>query len=97
MPSYHLSQAGCLINTVLNRYSSQAHYSSTGAIGTAVIVTVYTIRENAYALSNETILAKPVSVSAASDAYMFMLVISFMAFLISCFMPKKEKALQKAA
>ncbi len=68
-----------------------------GAIGTAVIVTVYTIQENTYALGNETMLAKPVSVSAASDAYMFMLVISFMAFLISCFMPKKEKVLQKAA
>jgi len=68
-----------------------------GAIGTAVIVTVYTIQSTSYAseLSMEngnisaTQLAKLASIFGSGDAYVFMLVLSFVAFIFVCMMPKK--------
>lgn len=73
-----------------------------GAIGTAVVITVYTIQatSNASELSMENgnisamQLAKLSSIFSSSDAYVFMLFLSFVAFIFACFMPKKA-AIQK--
>lgn len=73
-----------------------------GAIGTAVIITVYTIQSTSHTsqLSSENgsisamQVTKLASIFSSSDAYVFMLVLSFVALIIACFMPKKV-ALQK--
>ena len=73
-----------------------------GAIGTAVVITVYTIQATSYAselsMENGNIsamqLAKLSSIFSASDAYVFMLFLSFVALIFACFMPKKV-AIQK--
>lgn len=69
-----------------------------GAIGTAVVVTVYTIQATSRAteLSTENAnmaamqLAKLSSIYGSSDAYMFMLVLSFVALILATLMPKKS-------
>ncbi|MGH0941227.1 DHA2 family efflux MFS transporter permease subunit [Bacillus mycoides] len=74
-----------------------------GAIGTAVIITVYTIQSTSHTsqLSSENgsisamQVTKLASIFSSSDAYVFMLVLSFVALIIACFMPKKV-ALQKS-
>ena len=68
-----------------------------GAIGTAVVITVYTIQATSHAselsMKNETIttiqLEALASIFGSSDAYVFMLVLSFVALIVACFMPKK--------
>ena len=68
-----------------------------GAIGTAFVITVYTIQETSHAselsMENENISAKQLaelaSIFGSSDAYVFMLVLSFVALIVACFMPKK--------
>ncbi|OTY18675.1 MFS transporter [Bacillus mycoides] len=74
-----------------------------GAIGTAVIITVYTIQSTSHTsqLSSENgsisamQVTKLASIFSSSDAHVFMLVLSFVALIIACFMPKKV-ALQKS-
>ncbi|HGE5780983.1 TPA: DHA2 family efflux MFS transporter permease subunit [Bacillus pseudomycoides] len=73
-----------------------------GAIGTAVIITVYTIQATSHAsqlsIENGDIsaiqLAKLSSIFSSSDAYVFMLFVSFVALIFACLMPKKV-AIQK--
>ncbi|MET3318745.1 UNVERIFIED_ORG: EmrB/QacA subfamily drug resistance transporter [Peribacillus simplex] len=73
-----------------------------GAIGTAVIITVYTIQTTSHAsqlsIENGDIsaiqLAKLSSIFSSSDAYVFMLFVSFVALIFACLMPKKV-AIQK--
>jgi TRAP-type C4-dicarboxylate transport system permease large subunit len=68
-----------------------------GAIGTAVVITVYTIQTTSHAsqlsMENENISAKQLaeltSIFGSSDAYVFMLAFSFVALIVACFMPKK--------
>ncbi|MGE1167130.1 MFS transporter, partial [Peribacillus simplex] len=68
-----------------------------GAIGTAVIITVYTIQSTSHisqlSSGNGNITATQVtklsSIFSSSDAYVFMLVLSFIALIIVSFMPKK--------
>ncbi|MGX9134110.1 DHA2 family efflux MFS transporter permease subunit [Rummeliibacillus sp. JY-2-4R] len=68
-----------------------------GAIGTAVVITVYTIQATTHAnmLSsgkenmNAMQLAKTASIFASSDAYVLMLVLAFIALFVVFFMPKK--------
>lgn len=68
-----------------------------GAIGTAVVITVYTIQATSHAsqlsMENENISAKQLaeltSIFGSSDAYVFMLAFSFVALIVACFMPKK--------
>ena len=68
-----------------------------GAIGTAVIITVYTIQSTSHisqlSSGNGNITATQVtklsSIFSSSDAYVFMLVLSFIALIIASFMPKK--------
>ncbi|WP_459500539.1 DHA2 family efflux MFS transporter permease subunit [Bacillus sp. C1] len=68
-----------------------------GAIGTAVVITVYTMQTTSHAsmLSMEngniaaTQLTKLASIFGSNDAYTFMLVLSIVALLLACFMPKK--------
>ncbi|WP_338448392.1 DHA2 family efflux MFS transporter permease subunit [Niallia oryzisoli] len=75
-----------------------------GAIGTAVVITVYTVQatSHAYQLSmeNENIsamqLEKLASILGSSNAYIFMLVLSFVAFILACFMPAKKTGKQKS-
>ena len=69
-----------------------------GAIGTAFVITVYTIQATSHAselsTDNENISAKQLaelaSIFGSSDAYLFMLVLSFVALIVACFMPKKQ-------
>ncbi|MFB7637546.1 DHA2 family efflux MFS transporter permease subunit [Peribacillus butanolivorans] len=68
-----------------------------GAVGTAVIITVYTIQATSHAsqlsIENGDIsaiqLAKLSSIFSSSDAYVFMLFVSFAALIFACLMPKK--------
>ena len=68
-----------------------------GAIGTAFIITVYSIQSISHIsqLSSENgnipalQVTKLSSIFSSSDAYVFMLFLSFVALIISCFMPKK--------
>ncbi|SDZ45906.1 DHA2 family efflux MFS transporter permease subunit [Bacillus sp. 166amftsu] len=74
-----------------------------GAIGTAVVITVYTTQATSHAselsMENGNIsamqLAKLSSIFGSSDAYVFMLVLSIVALIFVCFMPKKA-AIPKA-
>ena len=69
-----------------------------GAIGTAVVITVYTIQATSHtselSMENRNItamqLAKLASIFGSSNAYVFMLVLSFVALIVACFMPKKS-------
>ncbi|MEC2395219.1 MFS transporter, partial [Bacillus toyonensis] len=68
-----------------------------GAIGTAVIIAVYTIQSTSHisqlSSGNGNVTATQVtklsSIFSSSDAYVFMLVLSFIALIIASFMPKK--------
>ena len=87
-----LGSHGSAVNNTIRQLS--------GAIGTAVVITVYTMQATSHAselsMENENITAiEPealASILGSSDAYVFMLALSFVAFIIACFMPKKAKA-----
>ncbi|MGG0168288.1 DHA2 family efflux MFS transporter permease subunit [Bacillus tropicus] len=74
-----------------------------GAIGTAVVITVYTNQATTYASEhfvkdgniNSIQLAKLASIFGSSHAYILMLVFSFVALIFAFFMPKKT-VLQKS-
>ncbi|MEW9673163.1 DHA2 family efflux MFS transporter permease subunit [Ammoniphilus sp. 3BR4] len=74
-----------------------------GAIGTAVVITVYSIQAASHAselsIENGNIsavqLAKLASIFGSSDAYVFMLFLSFVALIFACLMPNKV-AIQKS-
>ncbi|MGB2873041.1 MAG: MFS transporter, partial [Psychrobacillus psychrotolerans] len=55
-----------------------------GAIGTAVIMTIYTIQ-----LVNVSLESNTAYINAASNTYFYMFVISIIAFIITWFTPKK--------
>lgn len=73
-----------------------------GAIGTAVVITVYTREATSHAkelmMENANIapsqLAKLASIGGSSNAYIFMLAVSIVAFIFVLFMPRKRN-LQK--
>ncbi|OMD38174.1 DHA2 family efflux MFS transporter permease subunit [Paenibacillus odorifer] len=70
-----------------------------GAIGTAVVITIYTVQATSHAAtvmqSNPSttpeILKSLASILGASDAYYFMMILSIAAFVITLFMPMKSK------
>ncbi|MNP43729.1 Major Facilitator Superfamily protein [compost metagenome] len=70
-----------------------------GAIGTAVVITIYTVQATNHAAtvmqSNPSttpeILKSLASILGASDAYYFMMILSVAAFVITLFMPMKSK------
>lgn len=70
-----------------------------GAIGTAVVITIYTVQATSHATtvmqSNPSttpeILKSLASILGASDAYYFMMILSVAAFVITLFMPMKSK------
>ncbi|MEK5434678.1 MULTISPECIES: DHA2 family efflux MFS transporter permease subunit [Paenibacillus] len=70
-----------------------------GAIGTAVVITIYTVQATSHAAtvmqSNPSttpgILKSLASILGASDAYYFMMILSVAAFVITLFMPMKSK------
>ncbi|MGV2787098.1 MFS transporter, partial [Clostridium perfringens] len=70
-----------------------------GAIGTAVVITIYTVQATSHAaavmqnnLSTTTELLKSLtSILGASDAYYFMMILAVVAFVITLFMPMKNK------
>ncbi len=72
-----------------------------GAIGTAVVITVYTIQATSHASivlleeeNNSAMqVAKTSSILASGDAYVLMLILSIVGLILACFMPKK--AMQK--
>lgn len=70
-----------------------------GAIGTAVVITIYTaqaaghaaaIRQNNPATTAE-LLTSAASISGASDAYYFMMILAIVALIITVFAPLKKK------
>ncbi|MCE4050964.1 DHA2 family efflux MFS transporter permease subunit [Bacillus sp. Au-Bac7] len=73
-----------------------------GAIGTAVVITVYTVQASSHATelaikdenTSAAMLAKLASIYGSSDAYLFMLVLSFIALVVACFMPKKAAVIE---
>ena len=84
-----LGSHGSAVNNTIRQLS--------GAIGTAVVITVYTMQATSHAselsMENENITAIELealaSILGSSDAYVFMLALSFVALIIACFMPKK--------
>jgi hypothetical protein len=64
-----LGSHGSAVNNTIRQLS--------GAIGTAVVITVFTMQATSHASE------------LSSDAYVFMLSLSFVALIIACFMPKK--------
>lgn len=84
-----LGSHGSAVNNTIRQLS--------GAIGTAVVITVFTMQAISHAselsMENENITAIELealaSILGSSDAYVFMLSLSFVALIIACFMPKK--------
>ncbi|WHY56937.1 DHA2 family efflux MFS transporter permease subunit [Peribacillus simplex] len=84
-----LCSHGSAVNNTIRQLS--------GAIGTAVVVTVYTMQATSHAselsMQNENItdiqLEALASIFGSSGAYVFMLILSFVALIFACFMPKK--------
>ena len=84
-----LGSHGSAVNNTIRQLS--------GAIGTAVVITVYTMQATLHAselsMQNENITAIQLealaSIFGSSDAYVFMLILSFVALIFACFMPKK--------
>ncbi|OMF28891.1 DHA2 family efflux MFS transporter permease subunit [Paenibacillus sp. FSL H8-0259] len=72
-----------------------------GAIGTAVVITIYTVQTTSHAAtvlrSNPSTTAEHLkslaSMLGASDAYYFMMILAAAAFVITLFMPVKSKML----
>ncbi|KHL96237.1 MFS transporter [Paenibacillus sp. IHB B 3415] len=72
-----------------------------GAIGTAVVITIYTVQATSHAAtvmhSNPSTTAEHLkslaSMLGASDAYYFMMILAAAAFVITLFMPVKSKLL----
>ncbi|KAA1187221.1 DHA2 family efflux MFS transporter permease subunit [Paenibacillus sp. B2(2019)] len=70
-----------------------------GAIGTAVVITIYTVQATSHAATvmqnnpstTPEILKSLASILGASDAYYFMMILSVAAFVITLFMPMKSK------
>ncbi|WP_375104380.1 DHA2 family efflux MFS transporter permease subunit [Paenibacillus sp. RS8] len=70
-----------------------------GAIGTAVVITIYTVQATSHAATvmqsnpatTPEILKSLASILGASDAYYFMMILSIAAFVITLFMPMKSK------
>ena len=84
-----LGSHGSAVNNTIRQLS--------GAIGTAVVITVYTMQATIHAselsMQNANISAIQLealaSIFGSSDAYVFMLILSFVALIFTCFMPKK--------
>jgi EmrB/QacA subfamily drug resistance transporter len=70
-----------------------------GAIGTAVVITIYTVQATSHAATvmqgnpstTPEVLKSLASILGASDAYYFMMILSVAAFVITLFMPMKSK------
>lgn len=73
-----------------------------GAIGTAIVITVFTVQTTSHAkilgeeIPNATVEAIQVlsTILGSSDAYIFMTILAIIAFLLTLFVPSKEKAQQ---
>jgi EmrB/QacA subfamily drug resistance transporter len=76
-----------------------------GAIGTAVVVTIYTAQVTSHAseISSDNPMASPDQVASlssilgSSDAYFFMMILAIAALLITLLMPKKSVAKKEAS
>ncbi|MED5018283.1 DHA2 family efflux MFS transporter permease subunit [Paenibacillus chibensis] len=70
-----------------------------GAIGTAVVITIYTVQAKSHAAAvmqsdpstTGKLLKSLASILGASDAYYFMMILAAIAFVITLFMPMKKK------
>lgn len=70
-----------------------------GAIGTAVVITIYTVQATSHATSvmhsnpstTPELLKTLSSILGASDAYYFMMILAAAAFVLTLFMPNKKK------
>ena len=76
-----------------------------GAIGTAVVITIYTVQATSHAAivlqkdpsTTAEILKSLTSILGASDAYYFMMILSVLALVITLFMPRKKALIEKKA
>lgn len=72
-----------------------------GAIGTAVVITIYTVQAKSHAAAvmqsdpstTGKLLKSLASILGASDAYYFMMILAAVAFVITLFMPMKKKSM----
>lgn len=87
----HLGTHGSAVNNTVRQLA--------GAIGTAVVVTVYTVQETAHAtkigsenpkLSTDEMTSLS-SIVSSGEAYQFMLILAVAALLLTFFMPNKAK------
>jgi len=66
-----------------------------GAIGTAVVITIYTTQSANHAVQMPNATAQTLSMLGSNDAYYFMTILSIAALVLTFFMPKKKRALEK--
>ncbi|MEK4483695.1 MULTISPECIES: DHA2 family efflux MFS transporter permease subunit [Paenibacillus] len=86
-----LSTHGTAVNNTVRQIA--------GAIGTAVVITIYTVQATSHATTlmqnnpsaTPEIFKSLTSILGASDAYYFMMILSIAAFVITLFMPTKNK------
>ncbi|TWT07962.1 DHA2 family efflux MFS transporter permease subunit [Planococcus sp. CPCC 101016] len=87
----HLGTHGSAVNNTVRQLA--------GAIGTAVVVTVYSTQAASYAttienensqISSDQVISLS-SIFSSADAYQFMLIIAFAALVLTLFIPKKPK------
>lgn len=72
-----------------------------GAIGTAVVITIYTVQATSHAATvmqenpstTAELLKSLASILGASDAYYFMMILAIVALVITLFMPMKKKTM----
>lgn len=73
-----LGSHGSAVNNTIRQLS--------GAIGTAVIITIYTIQTSSHSLINES----NANILATSDAYLCMFILTIIGFIITFFIPNKK-------
>lgn len=68
-----------------------------GAIGTAVVMTIYSIQTTSYTttLASQQVVHEKIgqlsSILSTNDAYLVMFIIAIVGLVVACFMPRKLK------
>jgi EmrB/QacA subfamily drug resistance transporter len=93
----HLNSHGSAVTNTVRQLA--------GSIGTALIITIFTARTNNHAVqlmdANQTLsssqLAQKSSILGTNDAYLFMMILGIVAFLVTLFMRKEKSSEEEGA
>ena len=81
----HLGTHGSAVNNTVRQIA--------GAIGTAIVVTIYTTQSANHAVQMPNATAQTLSILGSSSAYYFMTILSIAALVLIFFIPNKKRAL----